>query len=140
MMRQRSLLSALVGLALLVGVPASAHHSTFTYFDPEVTAEYKDVTVVSFEVMNPHTRLVFLATDEEGNEAEWTAATQSANVLRRMGISADSISPGDKVTVTASPHRDGLKLLLMTRVVFPNGDYAVLSIGPGSGVFRAEPE
>ena len=139
-MRQQGFVSSLVGVGLLAGLPASAHHSTTTYFDPEVSIEYKDVTAVSFEVVNPHTKLVFLATDEEGNEVEWTASTQSANVLRRMGIGADSISPGDKLTVTASPHRDGLKLVLMTRVIFPNGDYAVLSIGATGGLFRAEPE
>ena len=139
-MKQRIFLSSLVGTALLAGLPALAHHSTFTYYDPEVSIEYKDVTAVSFEVMNPHARLVFLVTDEDGNAVEWTAATQSANVLRRMGIGADSISPGDTLTVTASPHRDGLKLVLMTKVAWPNGDYAVLSIGASSGLFRAEPD
>jgi hypothetical protein len=139
-MRQKIFLLSLIGTALLAGLPAFSHHSTFAYYDPEISVEYDDVTVVSFEVMNPHTRLVFLATDEDGNEVEWTASTQSANVLRRMGIGASSISPGDKLTVTASPHREGLNLVLMTRVAWPNGDYAVLSIGPGSGVFRAESE
>lgn len=139
-MSPRTFVSFLVGVSLLAALPASAHHSTITYYDPAVSAEYKDVTVVSFEVMNPHTRLVFLATDEHGNEVEWTASTQSANVLRRMGLGADSIRPGDKLTVTASPHRDGLRLVLMTKVAWSNGDYAVLSIGPTSGLFRAEPE
>jgi hypothetical protein len=139
-MRQGIFVLSLLGMALLAGLPALAHHSTFTYYDPEVSVEYEDVTVVSFEVMNPHTRLVFLATDEDGNEIEWIASTQSANVLRRMGISANSIGPGDKLTVTASPHRDGSKLVLMTRMAWPNGDYAVLSIGPSSGLFHAESE
>lgn len=140
MLSLRIVVSSLIGVSLLAALPASAHHSTITYYDPAVSTEYEDVTVVSFEVMNPHTRLVFLAKDEQGNEVEWTASTQSANVLRRMGIGADSISPGDKLTVTASPHREGLRLVLMTKVAWPNGDYAVLSIGPTSGIFRAEPD
>jgi len=139
-MRQRIFLSSLVGLGLLVGLPASSHHSTITYFDPDISVEYKDVTAVSFDVMNPHTRLVFLAPDDEGNEVEWTASTQSANVLRRMGIGPGFINPGDKLTVTASPHRSGSHIVLMTAVAFPNGDYAVLAIGARGGLFRAEPE
>jgi len=138
-MRQNIFVLSLIGAGLLAGLPVSAHHSTFAYYDSEISVEYEDVTVVSFEVMNPHTRLVFLATDEDGNEDEWTASTQSANVLRRMGIGPGFISPGDKLTVTASPHRDGSNLVLMTRMAWPNGDYAVLSIGPSSGLFRAEP-
>ncbi len=139
-MKPRILVSTLVGACLLAASPVLAHHSTVTYYDPAVSIEYKDVTVVSFEVMNPHTRLVFIAADEHGNEVEWTASTQSANVLRRMGIGADVISPGDKLTVTASPHREGLNLVLMTKVAWSNGDYAVLSIGASGGLFRVEPE
>jgi hypothetical protein len=139
-MKPQILVLTLVGASLFGALPVLAHHNTSVYFDPAVSIEYKDVTAVSFEVINPHTRLVFLATDEQGNEVEWTASTQSANVLRRMGIGADAISPGDKLTVTASPHRNGLKLVLMTKVAWSNGDYAVLSIGASGGLFRVEPE
>ncbi|MFL2546627.1 MAG: DUF6152 family protein [Candidatus Rariloculaceae bacterium] len=140
MLNKKTILLTLAGGCLTAALPASGHHSTFNYYDPEVIVEYEDVTAVSFEVMNPHARLVFLVTDDDGNEVEWTATTQSANVLRRMGISADSIRPGDKLTVTASPHREGLNLVLMTEVAWENGDYAVLSIGASGGLFRADAE
>ena len=130
MLNKRTILLTLAGGCLTAALPASGHHSTFNYYDPEVIVEYEDVTAVSFEVMNPHARLVFLVTDDDGNEVEWTATTQSANVLR----------PGDKVTVTASPHREGLNLVLMTEVAWENGDYAVLSIGASGGLFRADAE
>ena len=139
-MRRLVVVLSLVGQSLLVGLPAFAHHSTPTYFDPDISIEYKNVTAISFDVINPHTRLVFLATDDEGNEVEWTGATQSANVLRRMGIGADWISPGDKLTVTGSPHRRGANVVLVTKVVLPSGDYAVLSLGLAGGLFHAEPE
>ena len=137
MIQQKIYAIAFISVSLLLSLPATAHHSTITYFDPNVSVEYKALTVVAFEIVNPHTRLVFRATDDNGNEEEWTASTQSANVLRRMGIGADFVQPGDTVTVTASPHRNGSKLVLMTRMDFPNGDYAVMAIGARGGLFRA---
>ena len=69
----------------------------------DTTIELRDVTAVSFKVVNSHSQLVFLATDEQGNQMEWTAGVMSASHLRRARVPADLIRPGDTLTVTGSP-------------------------------------
>ena len=94
-------------LAVLVGVSASAHHSGTTYFDLSATIEHEDVTVVSYDLVNPHGRLVYTFTDDAGNEVEWAGELPSANnVRRRMGEL--TFRPGETLTsVTGSPSRSG---------------------------------
>jgi len=121
-----------VTIILTVGVvlPVSAHHST-TYFDQEVEVVHENVTVVRFEVANPHGILVYVVTDEAGNEVQWDAELPSANFTRRAGIDASILSPGDTLTVVSGqpglPGRTRERLMRLERAVFPNGDVATFT-------------
>ncbi len=64
----------LIVVASMLGVhPALSHHSREAYFDMDAVVELEDVTAVSFKIVNPHSQLVFMAKDEQGNEVEWAA-------------------------------------------------------------------
>ncbi len=129
-------------LGALIGLQANAHHSP-TYFDSAVEVVHEDVTVVAYEVENPHGILVYVVTDDEGNEVEWNAELPSANFLRRGGLSNGTLSPGDKLTVViGSPGVAGLtrsNLIRLARAEFPNGDVATFT-GISASFIRAEPE
>ncbi|MBI80065.1 MAG: DUF6152 family protein [Pseudomonadota bacterium] len=112
-----------------------SHHNTGTYFDTSQTIELK-ATAVSFQVVNPHTKLLFIHNDSEGNEMEWWGATASANHLRRVGITNDLISSGDIITVKGYPSKTTDNLLFVTTVVFENGDYADFNYTAG-GIFKS---
>ena len=71
-MKSLDLLAPSIILIALIGFPATAHHSS-TYFDMEAEVVHENVTVVDFQVANPHGLLVYLVTDDEGNEVEWNA-------------------------------------------------------------------
>ncbi|OUU80106.1 MAG: hypothetical protein CBC38_01550 [Gammaproteobacteria bacterium TMED78] len=113
-----------------------SHHNTGTYFDTSQTIELKVATAISFQVVNPHTKLLFVLNDSEGNEVEWWGATASANHLRRVGITNDLISSGDKITVKGYPSKTTDNLLFVTTVIFENGDYADFNYTAG-GIFKS---
>ena len=80
-MRKLSFLSLSV---LLFAMPVAAHHSGVAYFDLDASVEHTDVTVVSYELVNPHGRLVYTFTDENGNEVQWSGEMPSANTKNRI--------------------------------------------------------
>jgi hypothetical protein len=128
---------SLATLAVLVGVSASAHHSAATYFDLSTTIEHRNVTVVSYDLVNPHGRLVYVLTDEAGNKVEWGGELPSANNVRRRGLGELAFKPGERLTsVTGSPSRSGSNFMRLDRVVFENGDVAQIT-GSNLGIVRA---
>jgi len=96
-------------LALLVLLPlaASAHHS-FAIYDSthQVTIEG---TVKEFQWTNPHVWIHVMVKNDKGAEEEWAIECTSVNFLTRRGWSRQTFKPGDKVSITLSPLRDGSK-------------------------------
>ncbi|MEQ1581177.1 MAG: DUF6152 family protein [Steroidobacteraceae bacterium] len=112
-------LSLLLGLLMAMPVvPALAHHS-FAPFDQSKTVAYKG-TVSEFQWTNPHSWLIVKVKGEQGDEV-WSFEMLSPNVLRRMGWRNDILKPGDVITVTANPARDGSKAGLVVDVLGPDG-------------------
>ena len=136
-MRKVGCTVSLAILAVLVGVSASAHHNGNTYFDLSRTIEHRNVTVVSYDLVNPHGRLVYVFTDEAGNKVEWGAELPAANNVRRTGLGDLVFQPGQKLpSVVGSPSRSGANFMRIDRAVFENGDIAHLT-GPKPGIVRA---
>ena len=129
-MKTLNLIVGLTILSMLYGLSAMAHHSS-TYFDMEVEVTHEDVTVVDFQVANPHGLLVYTVVDDEGNAVEWNAELPSANFSRRGGVTESVLRPGDKLVAVIGapglPGRTREHLMRLARVEFPNGDTATFS-------------
>ena len=116
---------------------AHAHHSGTAYFDLATTVEHREVAVVSYDLVNPHGRLVYTFVDDSGNEVEWTAELSSSNAMRRRGLGGDIFKPGDRLrSVAGSPSRSGSNFMRLDRAVFENGDIAQIT-GSEAGLKRA---
>jgi hypothetical protein len=118
----RKSLPRYIGL-LAAFLPASlvlAHHSFAVHFVADKMVEVKG-TVESFRFSNPHGILNFNAMDDAGNTIAWRAETNSPNVLRRRGWDRDSLKPGDEITVSGFPARDGTSYMRISRVIFADG-------------------
>jgi hypothetical protein len=101
-----ALVIAALGTALYFAPPASAHHS-FAMYEPTKTLTFKG-TVKNFQWTNPHVVLSILVQPDDGSAVQdWALETTSPGVLTRAGWTRQSIKPGDKVSVTLSPLRDG---------------------------------
>lgn len=106
--------------ALLPGSQVLAHHSFAVHFVADKTVQVQG-TVENFRFSNPHGILTFNAVDEAGQTMAWRAETNSPNVLRRRGWDRDSLKPGDEITVTGFPARDGTFYMRISKVVFADG-------------------
>jgi Family of unknown function (DUF6152) len=104
-LRQASL-AIFVAAALAAAAPALAHHS-FAMFEPTKTLTFKG-TIKTFQWTNPHVIVWVVVQPDDGTAAqEWSLETTSPGVLTRSGWTRLSLKPGDKVSVTLSPLRDG---------------------------------
>jgi hypothetical protein len=88
-----------------VASSATAHHSA-AMFDMSKRVTLQG-TVKEFQFTNPHSWLQVLVVDPDGKTVEWGFETEGPSTLLRLGIKAKTFKPGDKVTVVASPMRDG---------------------------------
>ena len=139
-LRNSRLLLPLATLTFFVGFPVTAHHSGATYFDLDAEIVHNNVTVVAYNIVNPHGRLVYTFTDADGNETEWGGELASANNLRRRGLGGEIFQPGDKLaSVSGSPSRSGSNFMRLTRAVFENGDVAQVT-GRNAGITRVGTE
>ena len=106
--------------AAAVAVPALAHHS-FAMFDAEQTVTLQG-TVKEFEWVNPHAWLRVMVNDEKtGKPALWALELSSPSRLVTMGMRADSVKPGDAVSVTFHPLRNGSRGGQFLQAVLPDG-------------------
>ncbi len=105
-MIKRLVLVGLIGLAMaLFTAPMLAHHS-FAAFDLSKTVTLVGV-VKEFQWLNPHSWIQLMVTDSNGKEMEWSIETSSPSGLSRQGWKPKSLKPGDHITVTMHPMRDG---------------------------------
>ena len=94
-----------IGFLGLVAAPALAHHSA-AMFDESKTITLGG-TVKEWQYTNPHSWLELVVTDPSGKLVQWSLESESPALLIRRGIKYNSMQPGEKVTVTAHPMRDG---------------------------------
>jgi hypothetical protein len=110
--------------AAAVTAPAFAHHS-FAMFDATKTLTMKG-TVKEFEWTNPHSWLRVMVTDEKsGKPLLWALELSSPARLTTMGMHADSVKPGDAVSVTFHPMRDGTRGGQFVQATLPGGKAVV---------------
>ena len=102
-MRNASIALA-IALVLSIGLPAAAHHSAAGQ-DFTKRVEMQGV-VKSWQIMNPHGKLIIQVTDAKGTRA-LELETHSRNNVYRAGYRDGMIKAGDKIKVYVAPNRDG---------------------------------
>jgi hypothetical protein len=120
-MTRQSIVSIAItaGVLLCLGGPASAHHSG-AMFDPEKTITLKGV-VKEFEYTNPHSWLWVTVTNDDQTTTDWGFEAEGPSTLFRAGIKKGDLRPGDKVTVTGRPMRDGRPAAAWVNVIKEDG-------------------
>ena len=118
---------------MLAVFSALGHHNPGYYFNMGQVVEHFDATAVSFTPANPHGRLIYTMPDEDGIEREWVAELPANNMMRRHGVTADMISPGDEISLKGNPGRNGATMLRVTHVLVPSGDVVTFYAPQGSG-------
>jgi uncharacterized protein DUF6152 len=104
---------------LVVSVPLFAHHGDAIY---DLNAKNITVkgTVTEWVWANPHCVLRFDVNDN-GQVAHWVAETTAPPSLIQRGWTKQSLKPGDQVSVTVLPVKNGRSVGRLIEVVFPDG-------------------
>jgi len=104
---------------LTVSVPLFAHHGAAAY-DTAKKITVKG-TVTEWFWANPHCFLKFDAKDDNGNDLHWATETSNPADMVNLGWSKQSFKPGDEVTVTFTPVKNGAPVGRVEQVVLANG-------------------
>ncbi len=133
-MRRRIVLG-LVALALASpSIPLFAHHGTAA-FDSSKKVTLKG-TVTEWFWSNPHCLLQFDVKGDNGEVVHWIGETQNPVTMVNGGWSKSSFKPGDEVTVTVSPVKNGKPLGRIITVVDPNGKTYGADAGLRGGAYK----
>jgi len=109
-----------VAIALIfVSIPVSAHHGNAEY-DEKRPLTVKG-TVTEFLWASPHSKILFDVKGSDGSVVHWRIETLSPGKLARAGWTKDAVKPGDQVTVTFSPAKNGSPRGFLQKVVFLDG-------------------
>jgi hypothetical protein len=116
-----SLLLLAVATATVLAVPpaALAHHS-FAMFDANKTLS-TTATVKEFQWGSPHTWLELLVLNEDKTEMPLSLELTTISGLQRNGWKPGTLKPGDRVTVTYHPMRDGTPAGQLVEAVTEDG-------------------
>ena len=105
--------------ALCAASTAQAHHSN-TAYDTGKAVEWK-VAVTQFKFVNPHAYVFFTMQDGAGTPVEGRCELSARTMLSRMGWTADSLKPGEKITVKGAPGRNEANVCLLNSFTRANG-------------------
>jgi len=117
---------AFAKVVLTVGLFASsmaifAHHSQAVY-DEDHLVKIKGM-VTRFKWVNPHILVHLEVKDEKGSTEEWVAFSGSpAMQSREAGWTSEEFKPGEELTISGFPQKDGRKIMLGAKHTRANGE------------------
>jgi hypothetical protein len=126
-MKTKFLRTGLVAAALTIffgTVPVMAHHS-FDMFDMSKSMTLTG-TIKDFQWTNPHTWTFIDVPNDKGGVDTWGIEGMSPNFLGRRGWTKHTLNPGDKVTITIAPLKDGQKGGTFLRAMLADGKEMVM--------------
>ncbi len=108
-----------VAFFLAASVSIFAHHGAAGYdMDKQLVMK---ATVTEWLWANPHCFLRYDTKDDKGVVAHWAAEVSNPVDMTRRGWAKHSLNPGDQVTVTVRPAKNGEPVAQLLKVEFPNG-------------------
>lgn len=111
--------AGLAAASVLAASGAFAHHSAAMFnLSQKVVL---NGTIRRFDWQNPHTWIVFEASNGHGGVEQYGIEGMSPNYLVRHGWNLHTLNAGDKVELTIYPLKDGDRGGLDISVKWPNG-------------------
>ena len=125
--RQRRFLSVVAACALL-GVATQAHHSISAVYDDTQRVTIEGV-VTMFQFVNPHPLVVIDVKDSGGNAQQWRLEMDTLRELADIGLTSDTLKPGDRLVIAGSPARRQPQSLYIRRLERPSDGFAYEQVG-----------
>jgi hypothetical protein len=121
-----------LGLGILAGAPAWAHHAFAAEFDADKPVKLEG-TVTSMELINPHSWIHMDVKNADGTVTAWMIECGSPNTLYRRGFTKLTVKPGTQIVVVGYLAKDGENRANGRDVTLPNGQKLFLGSGTGTG-------
>ena len=119
-MKGKFLMCVALGIGVSIfSLPLFAHHGAAAY-DMGKSVILKG-TVTQWVWANPHCILQLDVTDDGGQVVQWSAETENPSSMVHYGYTKQSLKPGDQVTLTVIPAKNGKPFGRIVEVVLPNG-------------------
>ena len=119
-MKSKFLMVLVLGIGVsILSLPLLAHHGNAAY-DTGKSITLKG-TVTQWFWANPHCVLQLDVTDDHGQVVPWTAETENPSSMIHYGWTKQSLKPGDQITVTVLPVKNGKPIGRIVEVVLSNG-------------------
>ena len=111
---------AIFFVAVILAAPIYSHHGPASHYllDQLITVEG---VVTKFRLINPHARIYFDVTKEDGTVQHWLAEGNASAILKRRGWNRNTLKPGDVIKVSGNPARDGGPKLDWKLIVLADG-------------------
>ena len=124
---KRWILLFAVGIALPVAV-ASAHHSISAVYDNDKPVTIEGV-IAQFYFVNPHPFVTMDVKDSSGNAQRWRMEMDNLWELAEVGMTSQTLKPGDRVVVTGSPGRTQSQSLYIRKLDRPADGFQYEQVG-----------
>lgn len=124
------MMQRLLCLALLTASPHAvlrAHHSIAGVYDSNQRVTV-DGVVAEFAFVNPHPFVVVDVVDG-GRSQSWRLELDNRFELVGIGMSADTLKPGDRIVVTGSRARNGTRGLYVRQLDRPADGFRYEQVG-----------
>jgi hypothetical protein len=109
--------------AVLAAAPAFAHHGAGV-FEPEKKVTVSG-TVTDFQFVNPHVLVYMTVKGSDGKDVQWGGELTSPNRLARderaVKWHREILKPGDTITMTGHPARNGAPMMDILKIVDAQG-------------------
>jgi hypothetical protein len=117
-----------VAVALVLqGTPAAAHHSISAVYDGSRQQRVEGV-VAEFQFVNPHP-FVIVVVAGDGAEESWRLEMDNRFELQSIGMTGETLKPGDRVVVTGSLGRLEPRTLYIRRLDRPADGFRYEQVG-----------
>ena len=132
-MKGKFLVIMVLGIGGSIFSPALFAHHGYAAYDTDKKVTLKG-TVTVWHWSNPHCLLQMDVADEGGQVAHWIAETENPSTMTRMGWTEKSVKPGDQITLTALPVKNGKPVGRIIEVVTSSGERLPGRVGPDAQV------
>jgi hypothetical protein len=123
----RLILSLAVGIAIS-SIAADGHHSIAAVYDGSRQVTIEGV-VAQFQFVNPHPFVMVDVKDRSGQSQQWRLELDNRSELAAIGVTADTLKPGDRIVAAGSPARAQSHGLYVYRLDRPADGFRYEQIG-----------
>jgi hypothetical protein len=129
------LIAVAVFVLTMAVVSLTAHHSITAVYDSSRQVRVEG-TIARFRFVNPHPYVELTAQGAGGVAQGWHLEMDNRVELAGVGMTADTLQPGDRVVVTGSASRTEARAMYVRTLVRPADGFTYEQVGTSPRITR----